>query len=410
MSRWTEQFKSHPIHVDWARLSELLTSPFPEDESVAVGTAQEYARLCKASEYIRGIIENVDPELLPPTYLGNLQPHLQQAANEVNAFRSNGNIGHLQNANASIDQVLSIVCQYPMAEFGSANGGLTQAANSYADAMSAHATAYAARIDQLAAAAAQKMLALGNDVRVSGEAVAKLDDRVASVETAVQSQLSNFNVAFQASETGRVANYDAWYTKFQDKAADDYSALTKTNAAGLLAMQSFQQDAEKVLGAVIDTGQAGAYARYASDEKRSANTFRMLAIISMVAAALVLFVPEVLGFVTTGAAHTIDWKQAFYRLPFSLVLLAPAYYLAKESGRHRTNEVLNRRRQHILTTIGPYLALLPKEKAESIKADVAKSIFADGVTFSDEKGFDISSAAAQISQLLATLAKGNSRS
>lgn len=58
-------------------------------------------------------------------------------------------------------------------------------------------------------------------------------------------------------------------------------------------------------------------------------------------------------------SYTVDWQKALYRLPFSLILFAPAVYLAKESSRHRNNEVLNRSRQHILTTIEPYLAPTP---------------------------------------------------
>ena len=109
------------------------------------------------------------------------------------------------------------------------------------------------------------------------------------------------------------------------------------------------------------------------------------AIGSIAVDALVLFAPEAISWVQNGVTFTVDWKLALYRLPFSLVLFAPALYLAKESSRHRTNEVLNRRRQHILTTIGPYLALLPQEKADAIKAEVAKSIFSENLSVFDDK-------------------------
>ena len=86
-------------------------------------------------------------------------------------------------------------------------------------------------------------------------------------------------------------------------------------------------------------------------------------------------------------------------------MFAPAVYLAKESSRHRNNEVLNRRRQHILTTIEPYLALLDPKKAEEVKTEVARSLFSDAMGASGEKDEDASNMLAQLSNLVATVLK-----
>jgi hypothetical protein len=120
---------------------------------------------------------------------------------------------------------------------------------------------------------------------------------------------------------------------------------------------------------------------------------------------MVLFLPELwhLGQVVGG--YTVDWQKALYRLPFSLVLFAPAVNLAKESSRHRNNEVLNRRRQHILTTIEPYLALLDPKKAEEVKTEVARSLFSDAMGTAAEKDEDTSNILAQLSNLATTLLK-----
>lgn len=145
-------------------------------------------------------------------------------------------------------------------------------------------------------------------------------------------------------------------------------------------------------------------ATYANEEKASANTYRRLAISLMVVAAMVLFLPELwhVGQVVSG--YSVDWQKALYRLPFSLVLFAPAVYLAKESSRHRINEILNRRRQHILTTIKPYLALLDPKKAEEVKTEVARSLFSDAMGATGEKE-DASNMLAQLLNLVATVLK-----
>lgn len=75
--------------------------------------------------------------------------------------------------------------------------------------------------------------------------------------------------------------------------------------------------------------------------------------------------------------YVFEWKKVIGRIPLSLVVFVPAFYFAKESGRHRSNEVVNRRRQHILSTLDPYIELMDKESAQSLKAEVARSIFAE---------------------------------
>lgn len=405
MSRWTEQFKANPFLVDWSRLVELIGDPLGTEDEATVAVAQEYARLRKVVEYVAGIVGNLDPELLPQNYLGNMQPYVQQTINEITAYKSNANVGHLLNANANADQFLALSLQSPFVALGTTKANLTRAATAYGETIDRHAETYAARSDQLVTDSAQKLKDVEDQAAEATEEVTKLEAKIVNVENTVQGQLSAFNSTFQSSEAARAATFDAWLTKFQDKAIDDYSQVIEQNSAGLLAMQSFQDDAERVLGTVIDTAQAGAYAKYASEEKQSANWFRRLALASMIAAALVLFVPEAIQWIRQGASYTLDWRLALYRLPFSLVLFAPALYLARESSRHRTNEVINRRRQHILTTIGPYLALLPKEKADVIKADVAKNIFSENLPTFEDKSPDPGTIAMQFSQLLTTLTK-----
>jgi len=191
----------------------------------------------------------------------------------------------------------------------------------------------------------------------------------------------------------------------QTKIDEQFTSVAAKYAASLVVLGDYQDQAGKVLGSVVDTSQAGAYATYASEEKKSANTYRRLAIGMMAAAALVLFLPEIGHFAQAIGGYTVDWQKALYRLPFSLILFAPAAYLARESSKHRDNEVVNRRRQHILTTIGPYLALLDVKKAEDIKAEVAKSIFADTLPISDDKAGETGNVLAQISNLITTLMK-----
>lgn len=404
MSRWVEQFKSHPFNADWELLSEVLSASLPDRGDVAPGVAQEHARLRKVIEYVRGVVDNLDPELLNPNYLGNLHSYVQQMVNEINAFLSNGNVAHLQNANSHADQLLTVSCQSPFAAFGSVKGNLTKAAIQYADTMDQHAISYANRTDQLLAVSTERLTQLAESMTSANNEVAKLDGRLATVETTVQGQLSTFNSTFQGSEISRAEKYDTWLGKFQEKVDGQFVEMAKKSGMALKVLEDFQSQAEKVLGTVIDTAQAGAYAKYATEERDNANLYRRAAIVLMVLAALVLFLPELTHALQAAITYTVDWQKALTRLPLSLILFAPALYLAKESNKHRINEVSNRRRQHILTTIGPYLALLDEKKADEIKAEVAKNLFTDSSSLED-KSADASNVLAQLSNLATLITK-----
>lgn len=75
--------------------------------------------------------------------------------------------------------------------------------------------------------------------------------------------------------------------------------------------------------------------------------------------------------------YTFEWTKVLGRIPISLVVFVPAFYFARESGKHRSNEINNRRRQHILTTLDPYIELMASDKAEELKVHVAKTIFSE---------------------------------
>lgn len=406
MSRWQEDLKNHAFQADWTQLEATIANgAIPEGADLA--TTQEIARLRKVMIYIQGALVKADPELIPPSLLSSLHSQVQSALNEVRTYFSNYNVGHLRNANAHADGMLSVVAQNLFLPSGQT--GPVEAAATYQQTLEEYAKSYDRHIQALLSSATGRVDSLNSKAESTNEAMTKLDARITAMEAQLPTQLSGYNTAFQASEAQRAERFDSWTQAYQQKLDEQFATAAAKHAKGLDVLGDYQERAGKVLGSVVDTAQAGAYATYASEEKTSANAYRRYAITLMAAAALVLFMPEIAHFVREASGYTVDWQKALYRLPFSLILFAPALYLAKESSKHRTNEVANRRRQHILTTIGPYLALLDAKRAEEIKAEVAKSIFADNLPILDDKSSDAGNVIAQISALVSTVVKAKSR-
>jgi hypothetical protein len=132
----------------------------------------------------------------------------------------------------------------------------------------------------------------------------------------------------------------------------------------------------------------------------TANSLRRWAVALMILGVAVLVIPEIAKIAKDAAGYVLDWKVTLGRVPFSLILFVPAFYLARESNKHRNNEILNRRRELILSTIDPYLVLVNKEKAEEIKVEIARGIFSEGPLPPEQPLSDSGNIIAQIANLI----------
>lgn len=129
MSRWIEQFQNHPYRVSWSRVKSALEGTFIDDPSVSTYVS-ELARLRKVVEYIDGLLDSLDPELLPFSMLDNFNQQATICADQVHAYNTNRNIAHLQEANAYADNLLSYVRPYLIHD-GKVGNALRKAAQGY---------------------------------------------------------------------------------------------------------------------------------------------------------------------------------------------------------------------------------------------------------------------------------------
>ncbi len=111
MSKWTEQFEAHAFQKVWSELKIGIKSATVDDETVFTSVI-ELARLKKVIEYLDGMVQSVDPELVPFTtwdaFYQQAVPCLQQIIN----YNSNRNIANLVQANVHADNLLTYLRPY----------------------------------------------------------------------------------------------------------------------------------------------------------------------------------------------------------------------------------------------------------------------------------------------------------
>ncbi len=145
----------------------------------------------------------------------------------------------------------------------------------------------------------------------------------------------------------------------------------------LRALQARLDEAVRIVGLIGNTGLTGNYQRVANQESVVANRFRWIAIACMV--AMVLCVLWIVAHVNRA---DFDWEVALFRLAAAIVCLAPGWYCAKESGRHRRVAERNRRIELELASLSPYLAELPDAERLKIVGELSHQYFGGEI---DEK-------------------------
>lgn len=111
MSRWIDQFNLHPFQTIWQQLKGDLSIAKIDDQTV-ITDVTELARLKKVVAYIDGMIQSIDPELVPSTTWDSFNDQATNCDSQIAAYNTNRNIGHLQNANNHADNLLTYIRPY----------------------------------------------------------------------------------------------------------------------------------------------------------------------------------------------------------------------------------------------------------------------------------------------------------
>lgn len=366
MSRWRDQFLSHPYNKTLQNfVQKLESSTLPENaDENATG---EYARISKVLIYLQTILKSIDVDLISLQILNEMNNHLSNAYNDFNStFTPNSNFQqHLASANNHLDSVLNIVSRSFVYYKKPTKADLAAIQSAYSQTFDEHLANYKRDSDKKLEQVKGRVTSLTDRLNEVKNSLDDLTKEVDAVKKTAQSQLKE-----------QQEKFNNWLEGLNKRADDQFVVLSTKAGAILTSLDKLHQDAEDVFGVVQNTVQAGAHMQYANEERKGANRYRRWAILLMLFAAVIVIGPELKLVFSEGVTQSTIWDSMLKRLPISLIIFAPAFYLARESTRHRQNEVDNRRQELILRTIDPYLALLDDpEKRDNLKSVVAQNIF-----------------------------------
>ncbi|MEP2300335.1 MAG: hypothetical protein ABJJ39_08965, partial [Kangiellaceae bacterium] len=407
-SKWTEKFETHALVGVWDSLVSLVEEEWL-DEKAGESSLEDVARLRKVVSHLNGIFESIDPEITPFTHLTTIQKSAQGCINELNAFKGNLNVGHIQNANNNSDQLLLLFTQLPAASYAVSPQNIKKSVSAYTNTISSFIKTYRKKSDDIVKGLVSEAEFISTKIEERKAELAKVEAELKSVQQTIQQQTTELNSQFQASQSERDSKFEKTLSSFtsktekniesySEKADKEFESLATKSGKIIEVLVNFQDDASKVYNVTINTLQGGAYSSYANDEKSVANKYRFYASVLMLLGVSFLVLPE-LRLIFENGNYVFDWVKVVGRVPLSLVVFVPAFYFAKESGKHRVNEITNRRRQHILTTLDPYVELMKDENAEELRVHVAKTVFSEGVPSNDSKENETGNLISQLANL-----------
>lgn len=365
MSRWNEEFEQLHFVRQWSRVKEVLQRI---DKSLLSNkqVALEYARIRKVEAFIEQVLNGIDPEMCNFRILDESAGHLEDVISNIDYFSQTTDLGTLQNANNQLSEILIAIGQLLFTPSDNEKRSLTSAAEAYSEAINEHIEQNGQLFVKLKRdfLELQANISEEQEVRKStqnefntkfNEATGKLDDFV-----------RGFEKQFAATEGSRSERFK--------QELEQYSDAAKEN---LDLMSSKKEDAEKILGVIIEATHAGSYKNQANEDKRSADVLRNLSIFLMVVASILLAVPIIASLLWAGLFE-FSWKEIINRTAVSSAFFITAIYCARESTKHRLNEQKNRKRELTLVSARPFLALLDDSKEkEEMKLKIANNLFID---------------------------------
>lgn len=146
-SRWAYAFAMHPFQNVWQVIKNELASAEVDDQTV-VTAVTELARFKRVISYLDEIIKTVDPDLTPRSVWSNFQSQSDACLQQLQAFLSNKNIAHIEQANEHVDNLLTYVRPY-MVLPQEAVIALKKSAQDYASQLENHISSFRDRAEIL---------------------------------------------------------------------------------------------------------------------------------------------------------------------------------------------------------------------------------------------------------------------
>ena len=303
MSRWKTNFESQQALQKIQACQRIVESAKTDDLPPQV--FEELSRLLKVLKIIEAKLSSLDPELFRHNSWGNFASWLDSAHSNIVQFNQNRNIGHLQNANNTIDEVLSILrpngsdySSDDIEALADANSQFTQKIVQELELVKKRSQDVKVQFEALSTAIVEAKTRLADNDKVIQDQKNRLDQSIANFQKqfsdAQEKRTKDFAESIKKNSDEFLLQGKQFDSQFKEDTArrkQEFEVLFETarkeNDAQLGFLRKREGEVNKIFGAIGATAFAGNFKTTADKEADAANLWRWIAL-SLMAAMIVV--------------------------------------------------------------------------------------------------------------------------
>lgn len=188
-------------------------------------------------------------------------------------------------------------------------------------------------------------------------------------QTKLANALSQFGADTASAFSELRQSYETAEVRWEEAASEKVTAIDAYARLGIEELDKKRTEAAQIVQAVGDILTTGTYKATAETEAKLANRYRNVTIALFIIGILIVISNYVIHAIalSEGIAYEESPWMIVSRFATALAVALPAIYTARESARHRTTADRARQRELELTTLGPFIELLPSVKKDEIR-------------------------------------------
>ena len=387
----TDRVTNHTVFAALGRLTDALEALPAERMSAEVLEISE--RFRRAHLHTLSVIRSADPFLVSIAVLNNIDTAAQNATNEINAYSSNGNLGHLTNASGHIDSMLATSSQLPALPPSEAAEGMRDALTSFRRSAGGLLAALErdnadlrAKSQELRAFLEQATNEISTQKGRIDAAISEYQQQFSQAEMArrdeftktMQSLVDQVSKSIETQREHIQGAIGAAQTKLTDAQIEMSRDLAETKRAGkekageiISELEVLRNQAQELLHVIGNTGMAGEFQKAATSSRNRAFLWQG----ATVASILGLIVFAIWTFYTTTVPDEFSWPAVGTRAFVAVAFGVLAAFSSRQADRSHHAEAHNRRYQLELSSIDPYLISLHPEQRSEVKIRLADKLF-----------------------------------
>ena len=398
--------KNHPIHDTLKRLlalqnSVILNGPDNDIDDqyrwyldkifyVALHASRGLKRRLSYSVSVNG--------------LNNLNSSAEAIIQELNNFVANRNVGHIANAFNQAEQGFQIYMDQAIPRGNSGDSADAEALiESLQKSFQVALATLKAEKDKLT----EQLGALTASISANVDSVTTLQSDIERHRTESESAISEISQSYEKLEGELEEKFAEGLTQWSMEhvaAIDKIEADTRELVSNITDKEA---DARGLVQSVGDILTTGTYKIRAQNESSLSNTFRWITIGLFSIGILIVLSNFAIHFKGwwTGVGYVESPWTLVTRLLTALVVALPALYTARESARHRTNADQATQRELELSTLGPFIELMPDEAKTAIRDRLTDRYFGNSIEAHKVESFLDPDSIGKLAEALAKLIK-----